>query len=129
MQLLHGQFQVRVQALELQVQEAQGLYKHAAAELAVQGSPLPAASGGRDDMLTPAKPSLMVAAGGGPPGPPPGPGTSITLDGVPGTPKGGRADAPKQPPSARSVPMSRLGTPSSPSKSSPGVQTSKVMEN
>lgn len=39
MQQLQALFASRVQALELQVQEAQGLYSHAAAELTVQGSP------------------------------------------------------------------------------------------
>ena len=39
-QQLQAQFALRVQSLELQVQEAQGLYTHAAAELqANQGSP------------------------------------------------------------------------------------------
>ena len=59
----------------------------------------------------PAFDSLVVAGGGGPPGPPPGPGAFCALDGVPGSPKEERAA-----PSARSVPLSKFGTPSSPDK-------------
>ena len=46
MQQLQAPFASRVQALELQVQEAQGLYSHAAAELAIQGSPPHTVGGG-----------------------------------------------------------------------------------
>ena len=92
MQHLQSLFDSRVQVLELQVQEAQGLYSHAAAELANQGSPSHPVGGGRAALCPPADGSQVATAGGGPPGPPPGPGASGTLDDSPGTSKGVRPD-------------------------------------
>ena len=92
MQHLQSLFDSRVQVLGLQVQEAQGLYSHVAAELANQGSPSHPVGGGRVASCLPVVGSQVATAGGGPPGPPPGPGASGTLDDSPGTSKGVRPD-------------------------------------